>query len=100
MRHPLRVNIHLFFTLWSAIVKVKKIYKKRGISMKDTFKKLSKVFLAFMMVLIMAAPIQKAEAATKVSAPKITSISNVSSGVTVKWSKVSNATGYYVYQKN
>lgn len=68
--------------------------------MKETFKKLSKVFLAFMMVLIMAAPIQKAEAATKVSAPKITSISNVSSGVTVKWSKVSNATGYYVYQKN
>ena len=68
--------------------------------MKETFKKFSKVFLALMMVLIMAAPIsQKAEAATKVSAPKITSVSNVSSGITVKWSKVSNATGYYVYRK-
>lgn len=29
--------------------------------MKETFKKLSKVFLALMMVMVMAAPIQKAE---------------------------------------
>lgn len=33
------------------------------------------------------------------STPKITSIANVSSGVTVKWEKVSGANGYYVYRK-
>ena len=38
-------------------------------------------------------------AVTFMSAPKITSIANANSGVTVKWGKVSGATTYYVYRK-
>lgn len=32
-------------------------------------------------------------------APKVTKVTNTASGITVKWSKVSNATGYYVWRK-
>lgn len=35
----------------------------------------------------------------KLSAPKLASVSNTKSGVTVKWKKVSGAAGYYVYRK-
>ncbi len=37
--------------------------------------------------------------ATFLSAPKITSVTNAATGVTVKWGKVSGATVYYVYRK-
>ncbi len=36
---------------------------------------------------------------TFMSAPKITSVTNAATGVTVKWGKVSGATVYYVYRK-
>ncbi len=36
----------------------------------------------------------------KVSAPKLSSAKNTSKGVTVKWNKVSGASGYYVYKKS
>ena len=30
---------------------------------------------------------------------KVTSVTNVTSGITVKWSRVAGAAGYYVYRK-
>ena len=33
------------------------------------------------------------------STPKVTSLSNIDSGITVKWGKTAGATGYYVYRK-
>lgn len=39
------------------------------------------------------------EAATKLTAPTISSITNASTGVKLKWKKSSKATGYYVYRK-
>lgn len=39
------------------------------------------------------------EAATKLTAPTISSVTNTSTGVKLKWKKSSKATGYYVYRK-
>ncbi|MCI9546772.1 MAG: hypothetical protein HFH60_08825 [Lachnospiraceae bacterium] len=41
----------------------------------------------------------KADASQKPGKPQVTSVTNVAAGITVKWGKVSNATGYYIYRK-
>ncbi len=41
----------------------------------------------------------KADASQKPGKPQVKSVTNVAAGITVKWGKVSNATGYYIYRK-
>ncbi len=45
------------------------------------------------------APDENQEGETAVIAPRLLKIQNAAAGVTVKWSKSSNAAGYYVYRK-
>jgi len=73
-------------------------------------KKLRKTVLMLLMALfVMAVPAAvsgtadgittvTAEAATKLSTPKMSGISNTTSGVKITWKKVSKAKGYYIYR--
>lgn len=69
--------------------------------MKEKLFKFLKTFLPMTLVvmLIISTISPPSEAATNLSTPTLVSVSNTSSGVTVKWKKVSNASGYYVYRK-
>ena len=63
-------------------------------------KKLIRVAIAVMLTcMLFVSFAQPVEAASKVSKPTISSVSNTSAGIQVKWKKVKNASGYYVYRK-
>ena len=40
------------------------------------------------------------EEITRISAPVLTRASNISSGIKIKWGKIDNADGYYIYRKS
>lgn len=62
--------------------------------------KLKKYFLwALVMMCVLFPAAQHVQAASKLSTPAVTSVSNAANGMTVKWKKVTGSTGYYIYRK-
>ena len=66
----------------------------------EQLRKIFKIWLAILVAcVVLISLVQPVEAASKVSKPTITSVSNVNGGPQIKWKKVKNASGYYVYRK-
>ena len=68
-------------------------------SMKKKFsRKLFAVLIAVCMM-VLCIPVTS-QAAIRVSAPRLKSAQNTSSGISLNWTRVSNASGYVIYRNN